>query len=152
MRFLCEYRIVRQPHDLGSFDLRIPVGAFHQSYHEFALGFAAQCNQPFRHTRRTFLVGLQYEAEALPAGKVLVTGKRLKNVEGDVQAICFLGIARLKDSGGAKGRTSIEKGSKLAKADPEVARAVVLAYLGEAVCVLLAGIGIAPQSTRASAW
>jgi tetratricopeptide (TPR) repeat protein len=45
------------------------------------------------------------------------------------RAVCFLGVARMAASEGRKGRKEVERGAELAKDDPEVARAAVVAYL-----------------------
>jgi tetratricopeptide (TPR) repeat protein len=47
------------------------------------------------------------------------------------RALCFLGIARMRASEGRKGRKEVEKAAQIAKDDPEVARASVVAYLAD---------------------
>jgi tetratricopeptide (TPR) repeat protein len=64
------------------------------------------------------------EAEAL---KVLE--EAVKAAPDSARALCFLGIARMRATGGRKGRKEIEKAAQLGKDDPEVARASVVAYL-----------------------
>ncbi|MFI5403357.1 MAG: tetratricopeptide repeat protein [Planctomycetota bacterium] len=63
-------------------------------------------------------------------------GEAVKTLEQAVKAapdsgraLCFLGIARMRETDGRKGRKEVEKGAQMAKDDPEVARASVVAYL-----------------------
>jgi protein O-GlcNAc transferase len=64
--------------------------------------------------------------DALP-----VLEKAAKAAPDSARALCFLGIARMRASDGRKGRKEIEKGAQLGKDDPEIARAAVVAYLGD---------------------
>ena len=63
------------------------------------------------------------------AEAVKVLDKAVKAAPESGRALCFLGIARMRESDGRKGRKDVEKGAQLAKDDPEVARAAVVAYL-----------------------
>jgi tetratricopeptide (TPR) repeat protein len=63
------------------------------------------------------------------AEAVRVLDEAVKAAPESGRAICFLGIARMRESDGRKGRKEVEKGAQLAKDDPEVARAAVVAYL-----------------------
>jgi len=77
------------------------------------------------------LVGLGralLEREQAPEA-VRVLEEAAKAAPESGRAICFLGIARMQESGGRKGRKEVEKGAQMAKDDPEVARASVVAYL-----------------------
>ena len=65
------------------------------------------------------------------AEAVKVLDQAAKAAPESGRALCFLGIARMRESEGRKGRKEIEKGAQLAKDDPEVARASVVAYLGD---------------------
>ncbi len=65
--------------------------------------------------------------EAPEAVRVLEEAAKAEPESG--RALCFLGIARMQESGGRKGRKEVEKGAQMAKDDPEVARASVVAYL-----------------------
>lgn len=60
---------------------------------------------------------------------VRVLGAAVKAAPESGRAVCFLGIARMQASDGRKGRKEVEKGAQMAKDDPEVARASVVAYL-----------------------
>lgn len=64
-----------------------------------------------------------------PAEAVKVLDQAVKAAPESGRALCFYGIALLRTSDGRKGRKEIEKAAQLAKDDPEVARAAVLAYL-----------------------
>ncbi len=68
------------------------------------------------------------EREQAPEA-VRVLEQAVKAAPESGRAVCFLGIARMRESGGRKGRKEIEKGAQMAKDDPEVARASVVAYL-----------------------
>jgi tetratricopeptide (TPR) repeat protein len=63
------------------------------------------------------------------ASKVLDQAAKAAPESG--RALCFLGIARMRGSEGRKGRKEVERGAQLAKDDPEVARASVVAYLAD---------------------
>ncbi len=63
------------------------------------------------------------------AEAVRVLDEAVKAAPESGRALCFLGIARMRESDGRKGRKEVEKGAQLAKDDPEVARASVVAYL-----------------------
>ena len=77
------------------------------------------------------LVGLGralLEREQAPEA-VRVLEEAVKAAPESGRAHCFLGIARMQESDGRKGRKDVEKGAQMAKDDPEVARASVVAYL-----------------------
>lgn len=77
------------------------------------------------------LVGLGralVEREQAPEA-VRVLEEAVKAAPESGRALCFLGIARMQASDGRKGRKDVEKGAQMAKDDPEVARASVVAYL-----------------------
>jgi tetratricopeptide (TPR) repeat protein len=67
--------------------------------------------------------------QAAEAVKVLEEAVKAAPESG--RALCFYGIARMAVSDGRKGRKEIEKAAQIAKDDPEVARAAVLAYLSD---------------------
>ncbi|HEX5137111.1 MAG TPA: tetratricopeptide repeat protein [Planctomycetota bacterium] len=58
-----------------------------------------------------------------------VLEEAVKAAPDSARALCFLGIARMRTTEGRKGRKEIEKAAGLAKDDPEIARAAVVAYL-----------------------
>jgi len=67
--------------------------------------------------------------QAAEARKVLE--EAVKAAPDSARALCFLGIARMRTTDGRKGRREIEKAAGLAKDDPEIARAAVVAYLAD---------------------
>ena len=81
-----------QPVHLGALDLAIPVGALHQAHHEPVATAAGEVDDPVQNVWRAFLVGLDDEADAVPAGERLVQAQRLQQVERQVEPVGFLGV------------------------------------------------------------
>src|SRR3546814_9851029 len=75
-------------------DLRVPIGALHQPDRNAPPAGARQRPEPVQHERRALLVRLHGEAEAFPAGKGRVAIDLLEQIEGEVEAVGFLGVDR----------------------------------------------------------
>ena len=81
-----------QPVDLGALDLAVPVGALDQPHHQAMPAAARQIDQPVDHERAALLVGLDHEADAVPAGQLRLEAEPLQQVERDLQPVGLLGI------------------------------------------------------------
>ena len=53
---------------------------------------ARQVDEPVDHERAALLVGLDDEADAVPAGQLRVERKRLEQVERELEPVGFLGV------------------------------------------------------------
>ena len=82
------------PADLARLDLAVPVGALDQPHHQPPPVLARQRDHPVAQRHGALLVGLQREAEALPAAckKRVVSDQRLDNVQRQFEPLGFLGI------------------------------------------------------------
>ena len=81
-----------EPVDLGAFDLRIPVGALHETDHQPPLGAACEVDQPVDDEGAALAIGLDDEAEAVPAGKLGVEAERFEEIERQVDPVGLLGV------------------------------------------------------------
>ena len=79
--FARENRVIGVAFFLRELDLAVPVGAFDQSYDQFAAGIATQLDQPLCNPRGTLAVGLQHEAESIPARQFRIASQGLENVQ-----------------------------------------------------------------------
>ncbi len=61
-------------------------------HHEAVAGAAAEVDQPVEHEGTALLVGLDDDADAVPAGEVRVGGHRLDQVERQLQPVGLLGV------------------------------------------------------------
>ena len=80
-------REARQPLDLGTLDLGIPVGPFHEADHDLAVKLGGQRVKPVDHGRRALAIGLHHHAEPVPSGKAVIAQHRLDHVERDVEPV-----------------------------------------------------------------
>ena len=85
-------RIAFQPFHLGAFDFAVPVGAFHQTDHQATAAAACQVNQVINDERAALLVGLDNEANAVPACQLRLEAQFFQQIEGDLQAVGLFGI------------------------------------------------------------
>ncbi len=92
IRLAGEYRIPGEPVDLGALDLGIPVGALHQAHHHALAAADGEVDEIVDHEGRALLVGLNDEAESCPAGQIGVEGKRLQQVERELEPFGLFGI------------------------------------------------------------
>ena len=87
-----EDRKALQPVDLGALDLAVPVGALDQPHHQPPPAAAAEVDQPVDREDGALLVGLDDEADAVPACKLGLEAEPLQQVERDLQPVGFLGV------------------------------------------------------------
>ena len=85
-------RIAFQPFHLGAFDFAVPVGAFHQTDHQATAAAACQVNQVINDERAALLVGLDNEANAVPACQLRLEAQFFQQIEGDLQAVGLFGV------------------------------------------------------------
>ena len=78
--------------ELGTLDLAVPVGALDQADHDPVVAAAGQVDDVVEHERAALLVGLHYEADAVPAGQRRVKAQRLQQVQRDLQPVGLLGV------------------------------------------------------------
>ena len=81
-----------QPVDLGALDLRIPVGAFDEAHHQPAARAPREVDEKIDDEGAALAVGLDDEAEAVPAGEIGVEAERFQKVERQVEPLRFLGV------------------------------------------------------------
>ena len=85
-------RIAFQPFHLGAFDFAVPVGAFHQTDHQATAAAAGQVNQVINDERAALLVGLDNEANAVPACQLRLEAQFFQQIEGDLQTVGLFGV------------------------------------------------------------
>ncbi len=85
-------RIAFQPFHLGAFDFAVPVGPFHQADHQAAAAAAGQVNQVINDERAALLVGLDHEANAVPARQLWLEAQFFQQIEGDLQTVGLFGV------------------------------------------------------------
>ena len=95
------HRIVIHSHCLGLFDLKVPIGAFHQSDGYAPVQCCSQCRQPFYDQRRLFQICLHDHTESIPSAQFRFAQYRFNHIQRQLQSICLLGIDGKSDSGGA---------------------------------------------------
>ena len=95
-----EHRKTLEPLLLGAFDLRVPIGSLDQPNRQPPPLDPGQGGEPVDQRRRPLLVGLNRQAEPLPAGQFRVGEHRFDHVEGDLQPVRLLGIDAHADAGG----------------------------------------------------
>src|SRR5208337_1741422 len=78
--------------DLRALDLRIPVGALDEAHHQPARRAAREIDEPVDDEGAALAIGLDDEAEAVPARKFGVEAKRLQKVERQVEPVGLLGV------------------------------------------------------------
>ena len=86
------HRVAFQAFDLGALDLAVPVRAFYQTDHQAMAAALGQVDDVVDHIRAALLVGLDDEADTVPAGQGRVEAQALEQIEGDLQAVGFFGI------------------------------------------------------------
>ena len=80
------------PVDLRALDLRVPVGALDQADHQAPLRAAREVDEPVDDEDAALAVGLDDEAEAVPAGKIGIEAERFEEVERQVEPVGLLGV------------------------------------------------------------
>ena len=86
------HRVAFEAVHLRAFDFAVPVGAFYQADHQATAAAGGEVNQGINDERAAFLVGLNHEANSVPAGQLWFKAQLLQQVEGDLQAIGLFGI------------------------------------------------------------
>ena len=94
-----EDRIIGQAHDLGAFDLHVPVGALDEADHDPAVELFGQSIKPVERRHRPASEGLHDDAEAVPSGKAIVGQDTFDHIEGQIQPVGFLGVDVEADPG-----------------------------------------------------
>ena len=87
-----ENREIVQPVELGTLDLRIPVGALHQPHHDAMPGAAREVDDVVEHEGAALAIALDDEADAIPAGKIRIETQFLEQVERKLQSVRLLSI------------------------------------------------------------
>ena len=85
-------REVLQPVHLRALDLGVPIGALDQPDHDPPPGPARQIDDPVDHRRAALAIGLDDEAQAVPAAKVRIERQAFEQVERQLEPVHFLGI------------------------------------------------------------
>ena len=79
--------------DLRALDLAVPIGALDQPDHQPVPRAAARGRSSQSITNgAALLIGLDDEADAVPAGEVGIEAQRLQQVERQLQPVGFLGV------------------------------------------------------------
>src|SRR6185295_1471780 len=85
-------RIAVEAIDLSALDLAVPIGALDEPDHQPALRAAGEVDQEVDHEGATLLIGLDDEADTVPAGKLRIEAERLQKVEGELEPVSLLGV------------------------------------------------------------
>ncbi len=92
-------RIAVEPPFLGALDLAVPIGAFDQAHHQPPPAAPGQIGEPVDDRQGPLLIGLDGEAEAIPAGEVRRERQPLDEVQRDFETVRFFRIDRKADAG-----------------------------------------------------
>ncbi|TLD45900.1 MAG: hypothetical protein FAZ92_01836 [Accumulibacter sp.] len=92
-----EHRVVDEPALLRQLDLGVPIGSLAQAHHQPPPAAVGEVGEPVEQRQGAFLVGLDGQPEAVPAGQFGVQRQRLDEVERDLETIGFLGVDREAD-------------------------------------------------------
>ena len=87
-----EHRIAVEPALLGALDLGVPIGALDQPDHQPPAMPARHVLQMIEHGQRPGLVGLDRQAEAVPAAQCRIARQGLDQVKRQLEPIGLLGI------------------------------------------------------------
>ena len=87
-----EHRKAVEAVDLRALDLRIPIGALDEADHEAAARAAGEIDQPVDHRRAALAIGLDDEAEPVPAPEVRIERERFEQVEREIEPVGLLGV------------------------------------------------------------
>ena len=107
VRLSGEDRIAIEAERLGTLDLGVPIGTFDQPHHDLAVELPSQRMEPVDDKATARAVGLDYHAEAVPAGKLRVGEHTLDDVERQVEPVGLLGVdieAHARLAGGERQR------------------------------------------------
>ena len=78
-RLAGEHRIIGKPALLRALDLGVPIGALDEPHHQPPVEPVGEIADPVDHRRRALLVGLDGEAEAVPAGERRIGEQRRRS-------------------------------------------------------------------------
>ena len=87
-----EHRVVVQALLLGVFDLGVPVGTLDQAQRHLRAQLLAQQGQPHQHRQAALGVGLHHQADLAPALQGRCAQEFLVQLQGQLQAVGFLGV------------------------------------------------------------
>ena len=87
-----EHRKAVEAVELRALDLRIPIGALDEANHEAPARAASEVDQPVDDRRASFAIGLDDEAEPVPAFELRVERQRLEKIEREIEPVGFLGV------------------------------------------------------------
>ena len=85
-------RIAFETFHLRAFDFAVPVGAFHQTDHQATAAAGGEVNQVINDKRTALLVGLNHEANPVPARQLRLEAQFFQQVERDLQTVRFFGV------------------------------------------------------------
>ena len=91
------HRIIGEALDLRALDLAVPVRSLDEAQRHAPPGAPRELDRPVDDVRRALLVGLDDDAEPVPAGERRVVRERVDQVERKLEAIGFLGVDREPD-------------------------------------------------------
>ena len=77
---------------LGTLDLAVPIGAFHQAYHDAVTSPTRQIDYEIDHVRCALLISLDHKTDAVPTGQRWIGAQPVEQVERDFEAIGLFGI------------------------------------------------------------
>ncbi len=95
-------RIAVEPALLAALDLAVPIGALDQAHHQPPLAAPGEIGKPVDHRQGALLIGLDGEAEPVPAGKLGGKRQSLDQIERQVEAVGLLGVDGKADAGLAR--------------------------------------------------
>ena len=78
--------------DLGSLDLRVPVGALHEPHHDPSIQLVRQLVEPFDHVARALAVGLNDNAEPIPSREGWIAQHGFDYIEREIEAVSLLRV------------------------------------------------------------
>ncbi len=92
VRLAGEHRVAAVALDLRPLDLGVPVRALHQAHRDAAPAVARKPRDPVDHEGRALLVGLDHDAEAVPALQRGIAPGGLDHVQRQLQPVGLLGV------------------------------------------------------------
>ena len=95
-------RIAVEPALLAALDLAVPIGALDQAHHQPPPAAPGEIGEPVDHRQGALLIGLDGEAEPVPAGEVRGERQRLDEIERQIEAVGLLGVDGEADAGVAR--------------------------------------------------
>ena len=81
-----------EPFDLCPFDFGVPIGAFDQTHHDFAIKFSGQRVQPVQNMCCTLSVGLNHDAKAIPACQRWIAQDGFDHVKRQVEPVSLFRV------------------------------------------------------------